>query len=95
MMAQYGVRMYSKEFREMTWDEFSSLLVGLNADTPLGNLIQIRSEDDPKVLEHFTSAQHKIRNDWRSRHKAPVNTDKAAHEQFLSQIQAYFSQGGG
>lgn len=90
MMKQYGVRMYSEEFRQMTWDEFKSLLVGLSPDTPLGNLIQIRSEDDPKMLEHFTSAQRRIREEWRRKH-THVNTDEEAHRQFLSQIQAMFS----
>lgn len=90
MMKQYGVRMYSEEFRQMTWEEFKSLLVGLGSDTPLANLIQIRSEDDPKMLEHFTSGQLKIRNDYRRKH-THVNTDEEAHKQFLSQIQAMFS----
>lgn len=90
MMKQYGVRMYSKDFREMKWEEFKSLLIGLDADTPLGKLVQIRSENDPKILEHFTSAQHRIRNEWISKHSR-VNMSDADHQQFLSQIENYFS----
>ena len=91
MLAQYGVRMYSPEFREMTCNEFYSLLAGLNPDTPLGNLVQIRSEDDPEILKHFNSAQKRVRNEWRAKHSQRVNTSEEAHKAFLSQIQGYFA----
>ena len=91
MLSQYGVRMYSPAFRDMTCDEFYSLLAGLNPDTPLGNLVQIRSEDDPEILKHYNSAQHRVRNEWRTKHPRKVNTDEDAHKAFLSQIQGYFA----
>lgn len=94
MMKQYGVRMYSAEFRQMKWEEFRSLLIGLGADTPLGNLVQIRSETDPKILEHFTSAQKRVRDEWIGKHSR-VNTTAADHQQFLAQMQNYFSSLGG
>lgn len=90
MLKQYGVRMYSQEFREMTCDEFYSLLAGMDPDTPLGKLVQIRSENDPKVLEHYTPAQHKIRNDWRAKH-SQVNKDEEAHKAFLDQMESFFA----
>lgn len=65
--SEYGVRIYSKDFRKMKWDEFSSLLNGLSADSPLGRMVQIRLENDKNVLKHFTPYQLKIRNEWRSR----------------------------
>lgn len=58
---------YSDDFKKMTWAEFSSLLRGLGADTPLARTAQIRLENDKNVLKNFTSSQHKIRNKWRSR----------------------------
>lgn len=63
----------------MTWAEFSSLLSGLGADTPLARTAQIRLENDKNVLKNFTSSQHKIRNKWRSRtankrSQADINT---------------------
>ena len=51
----------------MMWTEFRSLLSGLGPDTPLARTVQIRLENDPKVLEHFTSSQHRIRDKWRAR----------------------------
>lgn len=74
----------------MTCDEFYSLLAGMDPDTPLGKLVQIRSENDPKVLEHYTPAQHKIRNDWRVKH-SQVNKDEEAHKAFLDQMESFFA----
>lgn len=51
----------------MSWGEFCTLLSGLSADTPLGNVVQIRSEEDNEKLESFTREQHAIRNKWRER----------------------------
>ena len=36
-------------------------------DTPLGQVVAIRSETDMEVISNFTEAQHKIRNDWLNR----------------------------
>ena len=49
----------------MTWRKFKLLLSGLLPDTPLGKIVQIRSENDPDVLKGFTMSQHGIRNRWR------------------------------
>ena len=49
----------------MSWREFSYLLSGLNYETPLGNIISIRSEDDPDKIREFTSEQKRIRNEYR------------------------------
>lgn len=51
----------------MKWDEFRNLLVGLSPDTALGRIVSIRSEDRKEILEQFTSEQHRIRNEWRSK----------------------------
>ena len=51
----------------MKWPEFKALLAGLLAETPLGRIVQIRAEEDPQMLEHFSPGQHRIRNEWRSR----------------------------
>lgn len=51
----------------MSWREFSDLLGCLSADTALGRIVAIRSEEDADVLAKFTDAQHEIRNEWRNR----------------------------
>ena len=48
----------------MEWDEFVSLLSGLGPDTPLGRIVQIRSESDPKRIEEFTPDMRRIQADW-------------------------------
>jgi len=67
MRTQYGLSLYSEEFKKMKWPEFKALLAGLSAETPLGRIVQIRAEEDPQMLEHFSPGQHRIRNEWRSR----------------------------
>lgn len=52
---------------EMSWREFSDLLGCLSADTALGRIVAIRSEEDADVLKNFTKVQHEIRNNWRNR----------------------------
>lgn len=50
---------------EITVSEYYKLLGGLMSDTPLGAMIEIRSESDSEMLKRFTPEQHRIRNEWR------------------------------
>ena len=63
---QYGIRIRN-EIDTISWSEVKMLISGLLADTPLGRVIQIRSEDNKETLKNFTPEMHKIRNDWRNR----------------------------
>lgn len=51
----------------MPWSEFINLVTGLLPETPLGAIVQIRSENDPKVLKGFNADQLAIRSKWRER----------------------------
>lgn len=73
--AQYGIRLRNEE--DMSWDEFCTHLHGLMPETPLGQVITIRSESDKDTLKHFTPAQHKMRNDWKRRLSKSLVVDKA------------------
>ena len=91
---QYGVKVYSEEFKEMKWDEFKALLSGISSDTPLGRIVQIRCEEDEEILKHYTKEQHRIRNEWRNRSAKKVSEEKLAD--FLEQIkQTFISMAGG
>lgn len=68
---QYGIRLRNEN--AMTWSEFCSLLAGIMPDTPLGNIVQIRSENDAEKLKHFTPHQRKIRYEWINRHKKSIS----------------------
>lgn len=81
--SEYGVRIYSKDFKNMKWDEFASLLNGLSADSPLGRMVQIRLENDKNILKHFTPYQRKIRAEWhnkKAKHISKKETDIAIEQ---------------
>ena len=88
MRTQYGLSIYSEEFKQMKWKEFKALISGLSSETPLGRIVQIRSEDDPKMLEHFSSGQHRIRNEWRLR--LSQEKSKAELDQVLDELKNAF-----
>ena len=63
---QYGIRIRN-EIKTISWSEVKMLISGLLSDTPLGRVIQIRSENDKDQLKAFTPEMHRIRNEWRNR----------------------------
>jgi hypothetical protein len=67
---QYNIRLRDEE--NMSWGEFCTLLKGIMAKTPLGQIVSIRAEEDNDTLKNFAKEQHKIRDDWRNRNN-PIN----------------------
>ena len=63
-LSQYGIRLKTTE---LEFDEFLNLTSCLMPETPLGQIVAIRSETDGEVISNFTDAQKKIRNDWLNR----------------------------
>lgn len=51
---------------------------GLMHDTPLGQIVSIRAEKDPKRIKEFTKEQRRIRNDWLKRRSKYSNIGKNA-----------------
>lgn len=94
-LSQYGIRIQTREFETVTWDEFRSLLAGISPDTALGRVVAIRSETDKQVIKHFTKDQRRIYDDWRKR-KAE-NMDQATFELEMANLEralaAAFGQG--
>ena len=66
-LSQYGIRL---RVTELQFDEFLNLTSCLMPDTPLGQIVAIRCEDNPDVIKEFNSAQKKIYNDWKNRDKS-------------------------
>ena len=60
--SQYGIRL--RQEPDITYAEWARLLSGLMPETPLGRVVQIRVEKDPKVLKQYTEYERKIRSDW-------------------------------
>lgn len=48
----------------MSYCDWAKLVSGLMNDTPLGKIIEIRSEDDPDIIKNMTQEQLAIRNEW-------------------------------
>ncbi|MCR5835963.1 MAG: bacteriophage Gp15 family protein [Lachnospiraceae bacterium] len=69
---QYGLRI--SDIKNMRWSEFRTLLIGLSPDTVLGRIVTIRAEEDTDTLKSFTADQHRIRNEWRSKHSPKLST---------------------
>lgn len=75
-LKQYGIRLRQDD--DMSWSEFCSLLAGIMSDTPLGQIVSIRAEKDPKVIKNFTKEQKRIRSEWllRAAKKRKANPEK-------------------
>lgn len=84
---QYGIRLRQEE--DMSWQEFCTLLLGLLPDTPLGRIVSIRAEKDPKVIKNFTKEQKKIRNDWQRNKMRKLREDPVAYKAYLEEFQAF------
>ena len=60
-------------------------------DTPLGQTVLIRKEEDQDRLKNFTRHEHRIRNEWRNfRAKQKLSTDKNLTEDFAVQFEKMF-----
>jgi hypothetical protein len=44
--------------------EFNQLLASISGDTPLGYVVRIRSERDPKRIREMTPNEKEIRKKW-------------------------------
>ena len=92
---QYGIRLRRED--DMSWDEFTTLLAGLNSETPLGRIVSIRSETNFDRIKQFSVAEKKIRNEWAKRHRRVVcdkNEYNAAMAKFHSMFKALSEKGG-
>lgn len=72
----------------MKWDEFKALVSGLSAETPLGKMVSIRSENDKDTIKRFTKEQKRIRNEWRSR--SAQNMGKQTFDQAMLSFEKMF-----
>lgn len=94
-LTQYGLRIRTKEFESVTWDEFRSLLAGISPDTPLGRIVAIRSETDKDVIKHFTRDQKRIYDEWRNRKAAAMTPE--SYDMAMANLERMMAQmcGGG
>ena len=77
----------------MDWAELCSDISGLMHDTPLGNIVEIRSEDDKERLKNFTQEQKNIR--WKYRMKMAQNVDQEEYKKVITDLQKMFKEMAG
>ena len=94
-LSQYGIRLSTREFETVSWDEFKSLLAGISPETALGRIVAIRSETDKNIVRHFSRDQKRIYDEWRNR-KADMMT-QVSFEQEMADLESMFAAmcGGG
>lgn len=73
---------------ELKYSDWAKMVSGLMEDTPLGRIVQIRSETDRDTLKHFTPAQRKIRSDWQRFRAEQVMRDPNSRMEYARQMQA-------
>lgn len=83
---QYGIRLRN-EIETISWSEVKMLISGLLPDTPLGKVIQIRSESNKEMLKLYTPEMNKIRNDWRNRMAKDKLKDQKALDQTFDNME--------
>ena len=70
---QYGIRLRYEP--DMQWGEFCTLLTGLNGDTPLGHVVDVRSTTDKERIKNMSVSDKRIRAEWQARQsKKPIDS---------------------
>ncbi len=84
------MRIRTKEFESVSWDEFKSLLSGMGPETPLGRMVAIRSETDKDVINNFNKDQKRIYDAWRNRKAESMAPD--TYDQEMKALEQRFAQ---
>lgn len=92
LKTQYGYSI-RKEIDNMSWAELCSDISGLMGETPLGNIVQIRSEDDRERLKNFSQDQKDIR--WKYRMKMAKNVNQEEFKKVIADLQKAFKEMAG
>ena len=88
---QYGI-IPSKQ-ASLHYSDWVKLVSGLMDDTPLGRIISIRAERDPKVIRSFDASQKQIRNEWHAFQRDKNGGDtRQAMENLQSMIKGLFGR---
>lgn len=97
VLEQYGIRIYSKEFKGMKWLEFSALISGIGPDTALGRIVAIRAETDKEVIKNFSDDQRRIWREWRNKSAKQKSKEEVQDylEMFKTALVKMAGDGGG
>ena len=66
-------------------------------ETPLGQVVSIRAEEDPEIIKCFNDEQRRIRDEWRSRQSSGMSESdyNAAMAQFSAFFRSMVQRGDG
>lgn len=59
---QYGIRL---SIEDISYGEYKRLFSGLTGDTPLVQIVNIRTEKDIKKVKQFSKEEKKVYDDWK------------------------------
>lgn len=74
----------------MHYSEWLLLVSGIMEDTPLGQTVLIRKEDDKSRLKRFTKYEHHVRNEWRN-FRAGQKLKEHSPEEFAADFEKMFA----
>ncbi len=57
-------------------------------DTPLGQIVSIRAENDPETLKCFNDEQRRIHDEWRSRQAEQMSEEQ--YDRAMADFSAFF-----
>ena len=90
---QYGVLPAAQG--DLPYPEWGKLVSGLMDDTPLGRVVAVRAERDPKVIAQMGPWQREIRSAWRAfLARRTKNTPEDLREQ-MRELEAIIAQAFG
>ncbi len=95
LTAQYGILPYAQGC--IRYKDWAMLVAGLNAQTPLGQVVAVRMEQDSETIRRFSAQQKKIRAEWQKflAQKAGGCTDaKKALENLQMAFKQMYGTGG-
>lgn len=65
---------------DISHSEYISLLTGLGPETPLGRIVRIRAEKDPKIIKNFSESEFEIYNEWKKYRNSLLNKSNKEKE---------------
>ncbi|MBP3249953.1 MAG: hypothetical protein J6M48_06330 [Ruminococcus sp.] len=88
---QYGILPSDQE--ELHYSDWLLLVGALMEDTPLGQTVLIRKENDRERLKRFSPYENRIRNEWRKfRAKQSTQREGGAPEQQALSFEKLFAK---
>lgn len=76
------------EQENLHYSDWISLVAGLMHDTPLGQVVRIRSEDNEDIISNFSPYENRLRSEWREFRSQ--KTVEIATEQDKKDVAEYF-----